>query len=157
MYDINTLALIFGTEEKNAFGITSNFVTVPDYAEEIMRTELIRELGNMYSVQYIDPDQNDGEDFNNIWGVDPLDDRVEDLRYFIKNTFADKGYIPASVIIKSLGEKIYKALPMSFDKANIEKDAEAKIANQLAIYALSAVSRKNGLGLSIYTSQRYLS
>ena len=156
MYDINTLALIFGTKEKNAFGTTANFVTVPDYAEEIMRTELIKELGNMYSVQYIDPDQNDGEDFNNIWGVDPLDDRAEDLRYFIKDTFADKGYIPASVIIKSLGEKIYKSLPMSFDKANIEKDAEAKIANQLAIYALSAVSRKNGLGLSIYTSQQDL-
>ena len=156
MYDINTLALIFGTKEKNAFGTTANFVTVPDYAEEIMRTELIKELGNMYSVQYIDPDQNDGEDFNNIWGVDPLDDRAEDLRYFIKDTFADKGYIPASVIIKSLGEKIYKSLPMSFDKANIEKDAEAKIANQLAIYALSAVSRKNGLGLSIYTSQEDL-
>lgn len=156
MYDINTLALIFGTKEKNAFGTTANFVTVPDYAEEIMRTELIKELGNMYSVQYIDPDQNDGVDFNNIWGVDPLDDRAEDLRYFIKDTFADKGYIPASVIIKSLGEKIYKSLPMSFDKANIEKDAEAKIANQLAIYALSAVSRKNGLGLSIYTSQEDL-
>ena len=156
MYDINTLALIFGTKEKNAFGTTANFVTVPNYAEEIMRTELIREIGNMYSVQYIDPDQNDGEDFNNIWGVDPLDDRAEDLRYFIKDTFADKGYIPASVIIKSLGEKIYKALPMSFDKSNIEKDAEAKIANQLAIYALSAVSRKNGLGLSIYTSQEDL-
>lgn len=51
MYDINTLALIFGTKEKNAFGTTANFVTVPDYAEEIMRTELIKELGNMYSVQ----------------------------------------------------------------------------------------------------------
>ena len=156
MYDINTLALIFGTKEKNAFGTTANFVTVPDYAEEIIRTELIKELGNMYSVQYIDPDQNDGVDFNNIWGVDPLDNRAEDLRYLIKDTFADKGYIPASVIIKSLGEKIYKSLPMSFDKANIEKDAEAKIANQLAIYALSAVSRKNGLGLSIYTSQQDL-
>lgn len=45
---------------------------------------------------------------------------------------------------------------MSFDKANIEKDAEAKIANQLAIYALSVVFRKNGLGLSIYTSQEDL-
>ena len=90
MYDINTLALIFGTKEKNAFGTTANFVTVPDYAEEIMRTELIKELGNMYSVQYIDPDQNDGEDFNNIWGVDPLDDRAEDL------IITDAGMYPLS-------------------------------------------------------------
>ena len=153
-YDINTLALLFKNEEKNVFNANSNYVVVPEYAQEIMKTELIREISNMYSIQNTDPDYNDGKDFDDIWGVNSLDNMSEDIRSYIKETFADKGYIPLSVITRSLGQKIYKALPLNIDKNNIEKDAESKIQNQLAMYALSALSRKNSLGISIYSDKQ---
>ena len=153
-YDINTLALLFKNEEKNVFNTNSNYVVVPEYAQEIMKTELIREISNMYSIQNTDPDYNDGKDFDDIWGVNSLDSMSEVIRNYIKETFADKGYIPLSVITRSLGQKIYKALPLNIDKNNIEKDAESKIQNQLAMYALSALSRKNSLGISIYSDKQ---
>lgn len=134
-YSINIMALLFGKDEKG-------YAKIPDYAEEILKIETIKEIGNMYKILLTDANEDDGKKFDEIWGIDGTNDFATDLRQQVIDNYVSKGMIPESVIVKSLGRKIYKALPMSFDKNTIEQNTEDIISSQLGLYAIGALSRQ---------------
>lgn len=134
-YSINIMALLFGKDEKG-------YTTIPGYAEEIIKIEVIKEISNMYKILATDANLDDGKHFDEIWGIDGTNKYAADLRQQVFDNYISKGMIPESVIVKSLGSKIYKALPMSFDKNTIERNTEDIISAQLGLYAIGALSNQ---------------
>ena len=134
-YSINIMALLFGKDEKG-------YTTIPVYAEEIIKIEVIKEISNMYKILATDANLDDGKHFDEIWGIDGTNEYAADLRQQVFDNYISKGMIPESVIVKSLGSKIYKALPMSFDKNTIERNTEDIISAQLGLYAIGALSNQ---------------
>ena len=96
----------------------------------------------MYKILATDANLDDGKHFDEIWGIDGTNEYAADLRQQVFDNYISKGMIPESVIVKSLGSKIYKALPMSFDKNTIERNTEDIISAQLGLYAIGALSNQ---------------
>ena len=130
----NLLGLIFGTQNKD--GVTT--IKIPNYAENIIKLESWKEFGDMYSILETNLfSEKEAEDFDSIWGLNSSDEDIESQRMKIYEDYVVNGIIPQSVIIRSLGSRIYNALPITLDKNNLKLHTEDELIVQLGLYAIS--------------------
>jgi len=136
---VNLLSLLFGNETKEIkLGkdeLKVSHTKFPKYFAEVVKVESIKEISNMYKILITNPN-TDTETFDGIWGIDPSSDNAEELRTEVYENYLSKGIIPESVIVRALGQRIYKQLPITFDRNLLERYTEETIISQLGIYAI---------------------
>jgi len=142
---VNLLSLLFGNESKNIkLGkdeLKISHTRFPKYFAEVVKLESIKEISNMYKILMTNPN-TDTETFDGIWGIDPSSENAEELRTEVYDKYLSQGIIPESVIVRALGQRIYKQLPMTFDRNLLERYTEETIVSQLGIYAIGQFENK---------------
>lgn len=129
----NIMSVLFGTDNEG-------YAKIPQFAQDVIKFESLKEIENMYSLLLTNPYTSDGKEFDEIWGLDSYDENIDAMRDYVLDNFVANGMIPESVIVRKLGSRIYKSLPLSFNKSTIELNTESEIITQLGLFAIGQYS-----------------
>jgi hypothetical protein len=131
-FELNPVFTLFNMK----FEDNNSHANVPAQFQTIIRASILAEMKGMYKSI-----ANDDQDFNDaLWSINEHlgADKLGRARRTVSE-FKRQGIMPRSALVKTLGDTIYKNLPMNVSK-DADQHMEEKLKTQLGLMAVEMMS-----------------